>query len=151
MKEANTLPRSPLPLSCTKWQVGRSFAVCSPHSSPNSCHEWISPRCWTPGSAADAVLATWPVLVARHGCVDANVDQQLQVMHPAWRQLGQGPNLTHHCYYTFGVATCWLYQHWDHNGVGSTPKHGEPFDLLWPLYKTHYGVHDSQSNCKNCC
>ena len=56
--------------------------------------------------------------------------QQLQEIHPAWRQLYQTLNATNHCYHTFGVATCWLYQHWDHDGVGSTPKCGEPFCLL---------------------
>ena len=36
-----------------------------------------------------------------------------------------------------GVATGWPYQHWDHYGVGSTAKCGEPFGLLWPLYMKH--------------
>ena len=48
-EEASTLPWSPLPSSHTKWQVGRGFAICSPHSSLSSCHKWMSPRCWTPG------------------------------------------------------------------------------------------------------
>ena len=40
------------------------------------------------------------------------------------------------------VAACWLHQHWDHDGVGSTPKHSEPVGLLWPLYETCYGIRD---------
>ena len=39
------------------------------------------------------------------------------------KALVPSPNETHHCYCTFGVATCWLYQYWDNDGVGSTPKH----------------------------
>ena len=39
----------------------------------------------------------------------------------------------------------------DNNGVGLTPKCGEAFGLLWPLYETHYGICDPQSNCKNYC
>ena len=31
---------------------------------------------------------------------------------------------------------CWLYQHWvNDDGVGSTAKHGESFNLLWPFYE----------------
>ena len=149
-EEANALPRSLLPLSHTKWWVGKSFAIHSPHGSLSICHEWMSPRCQTPGSAVDAVLATWPVLVARHGCTDAEGNQQLWAMHPAWRQSYQSPNVTDHCYHTFGVATCWLYQHWDHDGAGSTPKCDETFGLLWPLYKTCHGICDPKSNCKKC-
>ena len=117
VEEANALPRSPLPLPHTNWQVGRRFAICGPHGSLSSCHEWMSLRCWTPGSAADAVLATWPVLVARNGHTDAEGDQQLWVMHPACSQSCQSPNATHHCYCTFWVATCWLYQLWDHDWI----------------------------------
>ena len=111
VEEANTPPRSPLPSSPPKWWVGRGFAICSPHGSMSNCIEWMSLRCWTSGSAADAVLATWLVLVVGYGCTDAEGDQQLWAMHAAWRQSGQGPNVTHHCYYTFGVATCWFFQH----------------------------------------
>ena len=123
LEESNTLPRSPLPLSHTMWWVGRSFVIHSPHSSLHSCHEWMSPRCWTPGSATDAVLAVWLVLVTRHGHADAEGNQQLCVMHQAWRQLYQRPNVTDHSHHTCGVVTCWLYQNWDHNGL----------DQLWNL------------------
>ena len=99
----------------------------------------MSPRWWTPGSAGDTVLVIWPFMVARNGHVDAEGNQQLWAMHPAWRQLCQSPSVTYHCYCTFGVATHWLCQYWDNYGVGSTPKHGEPFGLLWPLYEAHYG------------
>ena len=91
VKEANILPRSPLLSSHTKWWVGRSFAICSPHGSPSSCHEWISTRCWTPGTATDTVLATSPILVARHGCQDAEADQLMWAMHPTLRQSYQSP------------------------------------------------------------
>ena len=87
----------------------------------------MSLRCWTPGSAADTVLATWLVPVARNGHTDAEGYQQLQVMHPAWRQSCQSPNVTHHCYCTSEAATHWLYQYWDNHEVGSTPKCGKPF------------------------
>ena len=93
MEEANNLPRSPLPLSHTKWQVGRSFVIHSPHGSPSSCHEWMSSRCQSPGSAMDTVLASWLVLVAWHGHSDAEGDQQLWVMHPSWRQSYQSHNM----------------------------------------------------------
>ena len=122
VEEDNTLPGSPLLSSHTKWRVGRSFVFHSPNSSLGSCQEWMSLRCWTPGSATDAVLATWPVLVARHSCADAESDQQLREMHPAWRQSYQSPNVTNHCYHTFRDATCWLYQHVGHDEVGSTPN-----------------------------
>ena len=42
----------------TPWQIGGSFEISSPQGSLNSCHEWISPRCWAPRPAADTVLAT---------------------------------------------------------------------------------------------
>ena len=44
----NTLPRSSLPSLHTKWWVGRSFVIHSPHSSLGICHEWMSLQCWTP-------------------------------------------------------------------------------------------------------
>ena len=43
-------------------------------------------------------------------------------MHPTWRHSGQSPNVTDHCYHTFGFVGCWLYQHWDNDGVGSIPN-----------------------------
>ena len=70
-------------------------------------------------------------------------------MHPTCRHSCQSPKATDHCYHTFGVVACWLYQHWDNDGVGSIPKGGEPFGLLWPFYEACYGICDSQSNCKN--
>ena len=69
----------------------------------------MSLRHWTPGSAADTILATWLLLVARNGCADAEANQQLQVMHPTWRQLCQSPNVTYNCYCTFGVVIHWFY------------------------------------------
>ena len=48
-----------------------------PMSSLSGCYEWMSPRCWTPGSAANAVPTAGPVLVAQHGHTDAESDQQL--------------------------------------------------------------------------
>ena len=84
-EEADTLPRSPLPLPHTNWQTGRRFVVCSVHRTLSSHHEWMSPECWTPGSAVNSVLATWLILVTQNGHTDAEGDQQLWAMHPAWR------------------------------------------------------------------
>ena len=36
------------------------------------------------------------------------------------------------------------------DGVVSTPKYGKYIGLLWPLYETHYDIHDLWSDCKNC-
>ena len=69
-EEANALPRSPLPLPHPHWQIGQCFVIHSLQGSLSSCHEWMSPKCWTPGSA-NTVLAAWPVLVARNGHSDA--------------------------------------------------------------------------------
>ena len=102
--KANTLSRSSLPLPYTIQWVGRCFAVHSPHGSLSSHHEWMSSRNWALGSAVNTVLATWPVLVARHG-------HPLWAMHPAWRHLCQSSNAAHHCYCTFGIVTHWLYQY----------------------------------------
>ena len=64
-----------LPHTC--WQAGRSFAVHSPLASSSGCFEQMSQRCWTSRSAANAVPTAGSVLVAWHGCVDAESDQQL--------------------------------------------------------------------------
>ena len=137
-------------MATTSWWAGKSFAVCIPHSSLNSCHEWMALTSWTPGSAADTVLATWQVLVVRNGCADVGGNQKLWTMYPVWGHLCQNPNATHHCYCSFEVVTHWLYQHWDNGGVGSTLKCGECLGLLWPLYKTCYDICDPWSNCEDC-
>ena len=69
--KADTLPRSPLPSQYTGWWAGKSFAVCSPHSSSSACYGWMSQRSWTPGSAENSVPTTGLVLVAWHGHADA--------------------------------------------------------------------------------
>ena len=69
-KKSDALPRGLLPLLHTSWHVGRGFVVCGPHSSSNCCHEWMSPRCWTPGSVANSVPTTGLVLVAWYGHTD---------------------------------------------------------------------------------
>ena len=69
-KKPDALPRSPLQLPHTGWWIGRSFVVCSPHGSSCGCHEWMSLRCWTPGSAANSVPITGPFLVDWHGHAD---------------------------------------------------------------------------------
>ena len=100
----------------------------------------MSLRCWTPGLAARCCACymtgsggqAWLHRCRRQSAAMSNASS-IKAVIPR-------PSVTHHCYYTFGVATCWLYQHWDHDGVGSTPKCGEPFGLLQPLYKTHYGT-----------
>ena len=58
----------------TPRQIGRSFAIHSPQGSLSSHHEWMPQRCWTPRPAADTVLTTRPVLVARNVCTDAEGD-----------------------------------------------------------------------------
>ena len=58
---------------------------------------------------------------------------------PSMKAVILKPQCKNHCYQTFGVAAWWFYQHWDHNGVGSIPKCGQSFGLLWPLYETHHG------------
>ena len=93
-------------------------------------------------------------LVARNGCSNAwkvisNCEQCIlcegtQYQSPsAWPIIVTAPlELLH---------ICWLYLYWDNDGIGSTPKCGEHFGLLLPLYETCYGTHDSGPNCKNCC
>ena len=149
MEEANPLPGSPVPLPHPCWWGGGCSAICGPQGSPSSSHEWM--RCWTPGPAMDVVFTTWLVLVARSGCSNAEGNQQLWAMHQAWRHSCQSPSVTHHCYCTIGVAAHWLYLYWDDDGVGSIPKHGECYGLLWTLYETCYGVSDPRPNCKICC
>ena len=68
-----------------------NFAMCSPQGSYSSCHEWMSPWCWTPRPTADTVLATWPVLVTRNDCSDAKDNKQMWAMHPTWRHSCQSP------------------------------------------------------------
>ena len=55
----------------------------------------MSPRCWTPGSPVNSVLATWPVLVAWNGHADAEGNQQLCAIHSAWRHSGRSPIATY--------------------------------------------------------
>ena len=81
-EKADALTRSPLPSPHTGWQVGRSFAVYSPHWSLDGCCEMMSPRCWISGLVAKSVPITGLVLVARHGHADAESNWQLQMMHP---------------------------------------------------------------------
>ena len=95
----------------------------------------MSLACWTPGSAANSVFATWPALVAQNDCADAEGHQQLWAMPPAWRHLCQSPTAANHCYCFFGVAIHWLYQYWDNYGVGSTPKCGECFGIFYHFTK----------------
>ena len=66
-RKNDALPRGPLPSPHTGWWVRRGFAVHGPHSSLKCCHEWMSPKCWTPGSAVNFVPNTRPVLVAQYG------------------------------------------------------------------------------------
>ena len=81
-EKADALPRSPLSLPHTDWQTGRSFAVHSPNGSLSGCYEWMSLRCWTPGSAANTVPTAGLVLVALDGHADAQSDQQMLMIHP---------------------------------------------------------------------
>ena len=60
----------------------------------------MSLQCQTPRPTADTVLAEWPVLLAWHGCSDAEGKQQLQAIYLTWRLSCQSPNVTKHCYHT---------------------------------------------------
>ena len=112
----------PLSPPYTGWLVGRSFVVCGPHGSSSGCYKWMSPRCWIPGSAANAVPAAEPVVVVLHGHTDAESNQQLSMMYPIWRPLCQNSNAAHHCHHSFGATTHRLHEHWDHYEVGPTTK-----------------------------
>ena len=52
----------------------KKFCDSYSHSSLSSCHEWMSPRCWTAGSAANTLPARWLVLEAGNGHSDAECD-----------------------------------------------------------------------------
>ena len=129
-KKGDILPWSPLPLPHTVWWVGRCFVVCSPHSSLSGCHEWMSLRCWIPGSAANSVPIKRPVLVTWHGHTDAKSDQQLWVVYPTQTCLSQSTNAAHHWHCSFGVATHGFHKHWDVYRVRPTTKCDECFGLL---------------------
>ena len=85
----------------------------------------------------DIVFAALLVTVARNGCSNAEGNQQQWVMHPPWRHLCQSPNVTHHCYCTIRVATCWLYQYWDDDGIRST--HPNIVNVL--VFCDHFAKH----------
>ena len=80
-EKADVLSRTPLLPPYTGWQSGRHFVVCSPHNSSSACYEWMSLRFWTPGSAVNAAPIVGLVLVAQHGCTDAESNQPLWTMH----------------------------------------------------------------------
>ena len=88
----------------------------------------MSPRCWTPESAANAVPAARLVLVALDGCADVESDQQLQTMHPTWRHLCQSTNAAHHCQCSFGTTTHRFCEHWDDYGAAQA--------MAWELMGT---------------
>ena len=52
-----TLSRSSLSPPYSHWQTGGSFLICVPQGSLDSCHEWMSLRCWTPGPTANVMFA----------------------------------------------------------------------------------------------
>ena len=150
-EKADALPRSSLPLPHTGWLVGRSFAIHSPHGSFSVCHECMSLRCWTPGSAANYVPTTRPVLVAWYGHTDAETNSQLQMMHPTQRHSSQSTNSAYHCHCSFGTAIHGFHKQWDDYGARPTTKCGKCFGLLWSLYETPHGLHNPWPNCKDCC
>ena len=90
--------------------------------------------CWMTGSGGLA----WPLRCRGWLAAASDVSNMKAFM----------PKPKMHCYHTFGVVACWLYQYWDKNGAGSIPKYGEHFGLLWPFYKTHHGICDPWLNCK---
>ena len=72
----------------------------------------MSLRCWTAGSAADIVPATWLALVARMAAqMQKAIGNCKQCIHHK-DTYAKAPNVTTHCYCTFGVAKHWLYQYW---------------------------------------
>ena len=135
VEKADGLSRSPLSLSYTSWQTGRSYAVCSPHGSSSGCYEWMSPRCWTPGSVANAVPAAGLVLMVWHDHADAESNKQLQMINPTWRHLCQSTSAAHHWHHSFGATTCRLHKHWDNYGAAPTTECGECSGFLWSLMK----------------
>ena len=147
----DAVSRSPLSPPYTGWQAGRCAAICNPLGSSNGCHKWISPRCWTPGSAVNVVSTAWLVLVALHGCANAKSDQKMQMMYPTWRHLCQSTTTAHCCHSSFGATICRLHKQWDDYGAAPTPKCGECSDFLQSFYETHYGLCDPRPNCKDCC
>ena len=94
VKEVNALSRSPLPLAiCTNWRTGGNFAICGPHSSLGSCHEWMSLRCWMPRPVSNGFYVccmtgsggqAWLLRCRRWSAA-------VQAMHPISRHLCQSP------------------------------------------------------------
>ena len=106
---------------------------------------------WTSQSTANTVHAARPVPLAWHGNVDAESNQQLWKMYSSGRCPCQGTTTNYSGHISFGAASCGFHQHWDRDGTRPTTTHSECIGPLWPLHKTHYGVCDSWSDCKNCC
>ena len=106
----------------------------------NGCHQDAGHQ----GSAANPVLATWSgsggqEWLCRYRGWSATVSDAYSMKVTC----AKDPNVTHHCYCTFGVATHWLYQHWDNYGSWINPwMCSKPFGLLLPLYKTDHGICD---------
>ena len=82
----------------------------------------VSPWCWAPRPKADTVPAAWPVwwssMAAKiqkaiNSCKWCIQDDDIHA---------NSPYATHHWHCSFGVVACWHDQHWDHDGVGSTPN-----------------------------
>ena len=112
VEKADTLPRSPLPSPHTGWWVERSFAVCSPDSPLSGCHEWMSQRCWTPGSAVTYCRTSsggpaWP-----HRCrkwlATVNDASNMKVLEPKHQCRPSLPLLPWSCYTWISQVLRWL-------------------------------------------
>ena len=106
---------APLPSPHTGWQVGRSFVVHSPHGSLSDCHEWMSPRCWTPRSTANSVPTiglvssgpVWPCR-CRKQLAAANSASNTKALKPKHQCTPSLPLLLWSCYAWISQALRWL-------------------------------------------
>ena len=152
-KEANALPRSPLPSPYLLLVNGKKFcAICGPQGSLGSCHEWMSLWCWTPRPTVDTVLAAWPVLAAKEWLLRCR------------RQLAAVKQCTQHKG-IHGKASLWpiivtaplelLHIHFTSietmMELDQPPNSGECFGLLMTtLWSTLWHIWP-QINLQNCC
>ena len=151
IEEADTLPRSPLPSPHTNWWVWWGFVVCSLLGSSISCHEWMSARCWTHRVSNELCTCyvtgsggqEWPHKCRRWSATVSNVSN-MKVLIPKPQC---NPSLLLLLWSCYTLTLPVLRQLWS----WINPQMCRTFWSLWPLYKTHHGICDPQSNCKNHC